>query len=144
MAAETGVKQHRKTTVILFAFVGRKFVQLKLRLEVGQYCVGHGTTKRGFCCFLFLFLFGCLLFVFVVVVVCGFFLKHLNNKSKTRGNIGSLPNKNCHLKNRDIDKIETFNAFFVFVFKTDNGLWGLRCPELEDCDYSNDQLPVNM
>lgn len=42
-----------------------------------------------------------------------------------------------------IDKAEMFSAFFASVFNTDDGLWGLRCPELEGCDCNNGQLPDN-
>ncbi|RMC04164.1 hypothetical protein DUI87_18983 [Hirundo rustica rustica] len=48
-----------------------------------------------------------------------------------------------HLTNRDMDKAETFNAFFASVFNTDDGPRGFQCPELEDYDCENDQLPVN-
>ncbi|GAB0205816.1 hypothetical protein GRJ2_003047200 [Grus japonensis] len=71
------------------------------------------------------------------------FFKYVNNKRKTRENIGSLLDKNGHLTNRDIDKAETFNAFFASVFNTDDGLWDPRCLELEDPDCSNDKLPAD-
>ncbi|GAB0196742.1 hypothetical protein GRJ2_002139500 [Grus japonensis] len=71
------------------------------------------------------------------------FFKYVNNKRRTRENIGSLLDKNGHLTNRDIDKAETFNAFFASVFNTDDGLWDPSCPELEDCDCGNDKLPAD-
>ncbi|GAB0203202.1 hypothetical protein GRJ2_002785800 [Grus japonensis] len=71
------------------------------------------------------------------------FFKYVNNKRRTRENIGSLLNENGHLTNRDIDKAETFNAFFASVFNTDDGLWDPRCPELEDRDCGNDKLPAD-
>lgn len=48
--------------------------------------------------------------------------------------MGSLPVENGHLANRDIDKAETFNPHDV--------LWYSRCPELEDCDWRDYQLPA--
>ncbi|GAB0184088.1 mitochondrial enolase superfamily member 1 [Grus japonensis] len=71
------------------------------------------------------------------------FFKYINNKRKSRENIGSLLDENGHLTNRDIDKTETFHAFFAFVFNTDDGLWDTRCPELEDHDCGNDKLPAD-
>ncbi|KAJ7427520.1 hypothetical protein WISP_06063 [Willisornis vidua] len=41
------------------------------------------------------------------------------------------------------DKTEVFNAFFDSVFNMDDGPRGSQCPELEDHDFENDQLPVN-
>ncbi|GAB0179481.1 mitochondrial enolase superfamily member 1 [Grus japonensis] len=71
------------------------------------------------------------------------FFKYVNNKRRTRDNIGSLLDENGHLTNRDIDKAETFNAFFASVFNTDDRLWDPRCPELEDRDCGNDKLPAD-
>ena len=45
-----------------------------------------------------------------------------NNKRKTRENFGSLLDENGHLTNKDTNKAETFNAFFVSLFNTDDGL----------------------
>ncbi|GAB0188707.1 mitochondrial enolase superfamily member 1 [Grus japonensis] len=71
------------------------------------------------------------------------FFKYVNNKRRTREHIGLLLDENGHLTNRDIDKAETFNAFFASVFNTDDGLWDPRCPELEDRDCGNDKLPAD-
>ncbi|GAB0204012.1 mitochondrial enolase superfamily member 1 [Grus japonensis] len=71
------------------------------------------------------------------------FFKYVNNKRRTRDNIGSLLDENGHLTNRDIDKAEMFNAFFTSVFNTDDGLWDPRCPELEDRDCGNNKLPAD-
>ncbi|GAB0202528.1 mitochondrial enolase superfamily member 1 [Grus japonensis] len=71
------------------------------------------------------------------------FFKYVNNKRRTRENIGLLLNKNGHLTNRDIDKAETFNAFFASVFNTDDGLWDPSCLELEDRDCGNNKLPAD-
>ncbi|GAB0180024.1 hypothetical protein GRJ2_000467700 [Grus japonensis] len=71
------------------------------------------------------------------------FFKYVNNKRRTRENIGLLLNKNGHLTNRDIDKAETFNAAFTSVFNTDDGLWDPSCPELEDRDCGNNKLPAD-
>ncbi|GAB0179373.1 hypothetical protein GRJ2_000402600 [Grus japonensis] len=43
----------------------------------------------------------------------------------------------------DIDKAQTFNAFFTSVFNTDDVLWYPSCPELEDRDCGNDKLPAD-
>lgn len=72
------------------------------------------------------------------------FLKYVNTIRRTRENICSLPDENGHLTHRDIDKAEMFNALFASVFNADNGLWNLRCPELEDLECGNDQLPANL
>ncbi|GAB0208000.1 mitochondrial enolase superfamily member 1 [Grus japonensis] len=69
--------------------------------------------------------------------------KYVNNKRRTRDNIGSLLDENGHLTNRDIDKAEMFNAAFASVFNTDDRLWDPRCPELEDCDCGNNKLPAD-
>ncbi|GAB0206625.1 mitochondrial enolase superfamily member 1 [Grus japonensis] len=71
------------------------------------------------------------------------FFKYVNNKRRNRENIGSLPDENSHLTNRDIDKEERFNAFFTSVFNTDDRLWDPRCPKLEDRDCGNDKLPAD-
>lgn len=42
-----------------------------------------------------------------------------------------------------MDKAEMFNVFFASVFSTDGGLERSQHPELEDCDYENDELWVN-
>lgn len=54
-----------------------------------------------------------------------------------------LPDESNYLTNVDIDEAEMFSAFFASVFNTDDGLWGLRCPELEDLDCNDGQLPDN-
>ncbi|GAB0187060.1 mitochondrial enolase superfamily member 1 [Grus japonensis] len=69
--------------------------------------------------------------------------KYVNNKRRTRENISSLLDENDDLTNRDIDKAETFNAFFASVFNTDDGLWDPSCPKLEDCDCGNNKLPAD-
>ncbi|GAB0207904.1 mitochondrial enolase superfamily member 1 [Grus japonensis] len=71
------------------------------------------------------------------------FFKYVNNKRRTRENIGSLLDENGHLTNRDIDKAEMFNAAFASVFNTDDGLWDPSCPELEDRDCGNNKLPAD-
>ncbi|KAJ7406679.1 rna-directed dna polymerase from mobile element jockey-like [Pitangus sulphuratus] len=48
-----------------------------------------------------------------------------------------------HLTNRDRDKAEVFNAFFASFVNTDEGPRGPQCPEQEDHECENDQLPVN-
>ncbi|KAJ7399383.1 hypothetical protein BTVI_115488 [Pitangus sulphuratus] len=49
-----------------------------------------------------------------------------------------------HLTNRDRDKAEVFDIFFASAFNTDDGPRGSQCPELEDHDCKNDQLPVDL
>ncbi|GAB0182819.1 mitochondrial enolase superfamily member 1 [Grus japonensis] len=108
---------------MLLAFVGRKFMWPKLS-QSSNWPVLWATIKRGFSSKLIN-------------------NKYVNNKRRTRDNIGSLLNKNGHLTNRDIDKAETFNGFFISVFNTDDGLWDPSCPELEDHDCGNDKLPAD-
>ncbi|KAF4799312.1 hypothetical protein TURU_055753 [Turdus rufiventris] len=43
---------------------------------------------------------------------------------------------------RDRDKAE-FNSFFAFNFSMDDEPRGSQCPDLEDHDCKNDQLPVD-
>ena len=62
------------------------------------------------------------------------FSKYVNNKRRLRENIGLLLAEDGHLTNRDTDKAEMLNAFFVSVFNTDDGLRDPGCPELEDHD----------
>jgi len=51
------------------------------------------------------------------------FSKYVISKWRTRDHIGSLLDEDSHLTNRDADRAETFNAFFTFVFSTDDALW---------------------
>ncbi|KAJ7412607.1 hypothetical protein BTVI_45938 [Pitangus sulphuratus] len=71
------------------------------------------------------------------------FKKYVNSKRQCRNNIGPLQDDDGHLTNREIDKAEMFNAFFAFVFYTDDGLRESQSPELEDHGCENYQLPVN-
>ncbi|KAM9262915.1 protein shortage in chiasmata 1 ortholog [Morus bassanus] len=71
------------------------------------------------------------------------FLKYVNSKRRIRENIGPLLDEVGHLKNRDIDKAEMFNAFFASVFNTNDGPWDTQSPVLEDHDWRNDKLPVH-
>ena len=66
--------------------------------------------------------------------------KYVNSKRQARNNIGLLLDTHSHLTNRDIDKAETFNAFFATVFNTDDGLWGSQSPGPENHDCENDKL----
>ncbi|KAJ7406273.1 snRNA-activating protein complex subunit 3 [Willisornis vidua] len=59
------------------------------------------------------------------------------SKRQCRKDIRPLQNKDGHLTNRDRDKAE------VFVFNTCDGPRGSQCPELEDQDCKNDQIPVD-
>lgn len=47
-----------------------------------------------------------------------FFSKYVNSTRRIRDNTGSLLDEDGRLTNRDIDKVETFNAFFTSVFST--------------------------
>ncbi|GAB0177321.1 potassium voltage-gated channel subfamily KQT member 1-like [Grus japonensis] len=71
------------------------------------------------------------------------FLKYVNSKRSIRDSIGPLLDKVSHLTNRDIDKVETFNAFFTSVFNTTDGPWEPQSPVLEDCDWGDDKLPAD-
>ncbi|KAJ7404854.1 rna-directed dna polymerase from mobile element jockey-like [Willisornis vidua] len=59
--------------------------------------------------------------------------------------IGSIYflDEDSHLTNRDRDKAEVFNAFFAFVFITDDRPRRSQCTQLEDHDCDNDELPVD-
>lgn len=46
--------------------------------------------------------------------------------------VHTLADEDGHPKNRDIDKVEMFIAFFSSVFNTSDGLKGSQYPELED------------
>lgn len=60
-------------------------------------------------------------------------LKCINSKRRIGHNISPLLDKVIYLTNRDIDKAETFNAFFTSVFNTDDGLE----------DLGDDKLPAD-
>ncbi|KAJ7397252.1 hypothetical protein BTVI_136857 [Pitangus sulphuratus] len=60
-----------------------------------------------------------------------------------RNIIGPLQDEDGHFTNRDIGKANVFNAFFAFVFNTDDRSKGSQCIELEDHDCENDQLPAD-
>jgi len=91
-----------------------------VRAEAGHY---YGRQWKKFVCLLVLF-------------------KYVNNKRRTREDFSSLLDVNSNLTNRNINEAETFNAFFVSVFNTDDGHWHHRCPELEDHDCGNGKLPA--
>lgn len=59
-----------------------------------------------------------------------------------RDNICLLLDKVNHLTNRDIDRVEKFNAFSTSVFNIDDGPWDPWSPVLEDCDWRDDKLPA--
>ncbi|KAM9591477.1 uncharacterized protein ACIBXB_006274 [Morphnus guianensis] len=46
------------------------------------------------------------------------------------------------LLKEDVDKVETFNAFFASVLNTNDGPWDPQSPVLEDHDWGNDKLPA--
>ncbi|KAK4807141.1 hypothetical protein QYF61_018482, partial [Mycteria americana] len=71
------------------------------------------------------------------------FLKSINSKRRTRDNIGLLLDEVGHLTNRDVDKAETFNAFFASVFNTNDGPWDPQSPVLEHHDWGHDKLPAD-
>lgn len=72
------------------------------------------------------------------------FLKYVNGKRerRTRANICWI--LDGLLINREIDKAGKFNAFFTSVFNNSDRLWDFSYPELEDCDFRNYKLPVNL
>lgn len=59
---------------------------------------------------------------------------------RIRDNIGLLLDVVSHLTNKNVDKAEIFNAFFVSAFNTD-GLWDPQNPVLEDHNWGDDKLP---
>ncbi|KAJ7407998.1 hypothetical protein WISP_123610 [Willisornis vidua] len=66
------------------------------------------------------------------------FFKYINGNKQCRNIIGPLQDEVGHLTNRDREK-----AFFAPVFNADYRLSRSQCPELEDHDCENNQLPVN-
>ncbi|XP_028939374.1 transcription factor RFX3-like, partial [Antrostomus carolinensis] len=64
-------------------------------------------------------------------------------KRQTRNNIGLLLDEHGHLTSRDTDKAGTFNALFILVFNTEDGLRNLQSPGLETHDCENDKLPTS-
>ncbi|KAJ7414954.1 RNA-directed DNA polymerase from mobile element jockey-like [Pitangus sulphuratus] len=73
-----------------------------------------------------------------------FHMPHREAQPRTRASdVTQVPDKDGHLRNRDIDKAEVFNAFSVSVFNVDDRLRVSQCPELEDHNCKNDQLPVD-
>lgn len=77
-----------------------------------------------------------------VKIVVFFFKYTYNNNSKRRTseNTGSLISKNAHVTNRDMDKVEKFNAFFASVFNTDYGLWDSRLPMWKNHNWNSNQF----
>lgn len=72
------------------------------------------------------------------------FSTYVNYKGRAE-NTGPLQRKDNHLTNRDRDKTEVvFKAFFASVFSTDDGLRDTQCPELENHDCKNNQLPADL
>ncbi|KAF4796463.1 hypothetical protein TURU_083985 [Turdus rufiventris] len=59
------------------------------------------------------------------------------------GTVEILWDEDSHLTNRDMDNAEVFNAFFAYIFNTDDEPRGSQCPELEDHGYENDKLPLD-
>lgn len=70
------------------------------------------------------------------------FLIYINSE-RSRENTDPLLNEAGRLTNRDVDKVERFNAFFGSVFNSNNGPWAPEPGELEDDDWRNYKLPVN-
>ena len=63
------------------------------------------------------------------------FIKYVNSKRRIGDDIGLLLDEVSHLTNRDVDKAETFSAFFAPVFNTSDGYWAPWSPGLKDCDW---------
>ncbi|KAJ7420213.1 hypothetical protein WISP_49407 [Willisornis vidua] len=64
------------------------------------------------------------------------FFKYINGNRQYRNTIGLLQEE------EDRDKAEGFNTFFASVFNMDDKPRASQCPELEDHDWENDQLPA--
>lgn len=62
----------------------------------------------------------------------------------SKNNIGLLLDEDVQLPNRDMDKAEVFNAFFDCFFSMHDRSRESQCPELEDHDCENDQLPADL
>ncbi|NXB47098.1 RTJK polymerase, partial [Leucopsar rothschildi] len=69
--------------------------------------------------------------------------KYINGSRQCKNNIGPLQDEDGHLTHKDRDKAEEFNPFFSSNFSKDDGPKGSQCPELEDHNCKNDQLPVD-
>ncbi|KAJ7409910.1 hypothetical protein WISP_111553 [Willisornis vidua] len=69
------------------------------------------------------------------------FFKCINGNRQYRNIIGLLQDEDGHLINTDRDKAEGFYACFASVFNMDNRPKESQCPEVEDHDCKNDQLP---
>lgn len=52
------------------------------------------------------------------------FLEYINGKRQCINDSSLLQEEDDHLTNRDMDKTLIFNAFFTFVFNTDDWLKG--------------------
>ncbi|NWI48887.1 ITA8 protein, partial [Calyptomena viridis] len=72
------------------------------------------------------------------------FFKYITGKRQCRNNITLLQDGDGHLTNRGRDRGKVFNAFFTSALNMDGGPRGSHCPELENHDSENDQLPVNL
>ncbi|KAJ7406295.1 hypothetical protein BTVI_65881 [Pitangus sulphuratus] len=57
--------------------------------------------------------------------------------------LGPLQDEDGHLTNRERDKTEMINTFFVSVFNMDDRPRRSQYSELEDHDCQNDQLPLD-
>ncbi|TRZ26633.1 hypothetical protein HGM15179_000404 [Zosterops borbonicus] len=62
---------------------------------------------------------------------------------KCKINIDPLQDEDGHLTSTDMVKAEVLNMFFTSIFNIDDGPRVSQCPQLEDHDCENDQLPVS-
>ncbi|KAJ7422421.1 hypothetical protein BTVI_14044 [Pitangus sulphuratus] len=65
------------------------------------------------------------------------------NKRQCRNIIGLLEDEDGHFTDRNIDKAETFNAFFAPIFYTVDALRVFQCPGLGYYGCKNDKVPDN-
>ena len=68
------------------------------------------------------------------------FSKYVNSKRRTRDNADLILDEDSHPTNKDIDKAETFSAFFTSAFNIHDEPWDQWSLKLEDCDCRHDIL----
>ncbi|GAB0208399.1 mitochondrial enolase superfamily member 1 [Grus japonensis] len=69
------------------------------------------------------------------------FFTYLNNKRRSKENIGLILVEDVHLTNRDEEKAEAFNAVFASIFNHTDRPWATRSPESGDHDCGNSDFP---
>lgn len=68
------------------------------------------------------------------------FFMHVNSKRSLEKNTGLLLDADGHLTNKDKEKVEALNAFFVLVLNSTNGSWAAQSSDLEDHAWGSSDL----